>query len=148
MPSFRATILQARKTATGIPVPEEVVTELGSGKKPAVAVRVGSYEYRSTIARMGDQYLIPVSAEHRAASGLSAGDQVDVVVTLDALPREVPLPPEVQQAFESDPALESAYGALSYSCQRALIEPVDQAKTAETRQRRVEKVLSELQPQK
>ncbi|WP_285114347.1 YdeI/OmpD-associated family protein [Leifsonia sp. fls2-241-R2A-40a] len=144
MPSFRATILQARKTATGIPVPDEVVAELGAGKKPAVTVRLGSYEYRSTIARMGEQYLIPLSAEHRAASGVSAGDEVDVVVVLDVLPREVPLPPEVREAFESDPALERAYAALSYSRQRALVEPVDQAKTAETRQRRVEKVLAEL----
>ena len=144
MPSFRATIRQAGKTATGIAVPEAVVAELGSGKKPAVVVRIGSYEYRSTVASMGGESLIPLSSEHRAASGLAAGDEVDVTVTLDELPREVPLPPEVRQALNADPALADAYAALSYSRQRALIEPIDQAKTAETRERRVVKALATL----
>ena len=144
MPSFRTQILQARKTATGIPVPEEIVAELGAGKKPAVRVRIGSYEYRSTVANMGGQYLIPLSADHRAASGLSAGDEVEVELTLDDAPREVPLPPEVRAAFESDPELASAYATLSYSRQRALVEPIDQAKSAETRERRVAKLLAEL----
>src|SRR3954449_3350046 len=78
MPTFRATIRQAGKSATGIPVPESVVAELGSGKKPAVVVRIGSYEYRSTVASMGGEFLIPLSAEHRAGSGVAGGDEVDV----------------------------------------------------------------------
>ncbi|MGO4592748.1 DUF1905 domain-containing protein [Leifsonia sp. 2TAF2] len=144
MPSFRATIRQAGKTATGIPVPDAVVEELGSGKKPAVVVRIGSYEYRSTVASMGGEFLIPLSAEHRAASGVAGGDEVDVTLTLDDAPREVPLPPEVREALDASPALAAAYAALSYSRQRALIEPIDQAKTAETRDRRVEKALAVL----
>jgi len=144
MPSFRATIRQAGKTATGIAVPEAVVADLGSGKKPAVVVRIGSYEYRSTVASMGGEFLIPLSSDHRAASGLAAGDEIEVTLTLDELPREVPLPPEVKQALDADPALADAYAALSYSRQRALIEPIDQAKTPETRDRRVEKALATL----
>jgi hypothetical protein len=144
MPTFRTTILQARKTATGIPVPETVVEELGSGKKPAVVVTIGSYEYRSTVANMGGQFLIPLSAEHRAASSLAAGDEVEVSLTLDESPREVSLPPEIAEAFASSPALGQAYGALAYSRQRALIEPIDQAKSAETRDRRVAKVVETL----
>jgi uncharacterized protein YdeI (YjbR/CyaY-like superfamily) len=90
---------------------------------------------------MGGEFLIPLSAEHRAASGVAGGDDVEVALTLDELPREVPLPPEVREALDASPTLAAAYGALSYSRQRALIEPIDQAKTAETRDRRVEKAL-------
>ncbi|MGO4536741.1 DUF1905 domain-containing protein [Leifsonia sp. 2MCAF36] len=144
MPSFRATIRQAGKTATGIPVPEEVVAELGSGKKPAVVVRIGSYEYRSTVASMGGEFMIPLSADHRAASGVAGGDDVEVTLSLDGAPREVPLPAEVREALDASPALADAYAALSYSRQRALIEPIDQAKTAETRDRRVQKALASL----
>ena len=32
---FRATILTAGKTATGIPVPDEVTSSLNAGKRPA-----------------------------------------------------------------------------------------------------------------
>lgn len=144
MPMFRATIRQAGKTATGIPVPESVVAELGGGKKPAVVVTIGSYEYRSTVASMGGEFLIPLSGEHRAASGLAGGDEVEVTLTVDELPREVPVPPEIAEALAGSTALAEAYAALSYSRQRALIEPIDQAKTAETRARRIEKALATL----
>ena len=144
MPTFRATIRQAGKSATGIPVPEAVVAELGSGKKPAVVVRIGSYEYRSTVASMGGEFLIPLSAEHRAGSGVSGGDEVEVTLAIDDMPREVPLPDEISEALDASPALAAAYAALSYSRQRALIEPIGQTKTPETRSRRVEKALAVL----
>ena len=34
--SFKATVLAAGKTATGIQVPDEAVAQLGTSKKPAV----------------------------------------------------------------------------------------------------------------
>lgn len=51
--TFRATIQQNGKTATGIPVPSEVVADLGSGKRPKVTVTIGSYSYRSTGCGVG-----------------------------------------------------------------------------------------------
>jgi hypothetical protein len=77
---FTTTVLQARKTATGLPVPESVLDELGGGKRPAVVVTIGSYSYRSTVGAMNGQFLIPLSAEHRAASGIAAGDEVSVTL--------------------------------------------------------------------
>lgn len=144
MASFHTTILQARKTATGIEVPPAIVDELGSGKKPAVVVRIGDYSYRSTVASMGGQYLIPLSSEHRAASGLAAGDEIDVTLVLDDAPREVAVPADLAEAIDQDPALRTAFDALSYSRKRALVEPIDQAKAADTRQRRLDKALESL----
>jgi hypothetical protein len=36
---FRSTVLQSGKNTTGMEIPEEVVTALGSGKKPPVRAR-------------------------------------------------------------------------------------------------------------
>jgi hypothetical protein len=83
---FRATLELHGKTATGIEVPPAVVEELGGGKKPAVTVTLGGHSYRTTIGSMKGLHLIPVSAENRTAAGLSAGDEVDVEVVLDAAP--------------------------------------------------------------
>ena len=66
--AFKTTILLARKTATGIEVPPDVVEALNGGRKPAVVARVNDYEYRTTVASMGGRFLIPFSSEHRAAS--------------------------------------------------------------------------------
>ncbi len=68
---FRTTIEQNGKTATGIPVPDEVVEALGSGKRPAVTITINGYTYRNTIAVMGGVFMVGVSAEHRAGAGVA-----------------------------------------------------------------------------
>ena len=100
---FRATLRLEGKTATGFQVPPEVVEALGGGKRPPVVVHLGSYTYRNTIAPYGDVYMIGVSAEHRAASGYQAGDEVDVELELDTAPREVEVPPDLAAALDADP---------------------------------------------
>lgn len=130
---------------TGIKVPPDVVEALGAGKRPAVTVAInGSYTYRSTVAVMDGAFLIPFSAAHRAASGLRGGDPIDVELALDTAPREVEVPPALAVAFASDPAAKAAFEALSPSRRKAHALSIEDAKTEETRHRRVEKVLAEL----
>ena len=51
---FRGELQLSGKTATGIEVPEGIVTGLGAGKRPAVRVTIGDgHTYRTTIAPMG-----------------------------------------------------------------------------------------------
>lgn len=142
--TFRARIDLNGKTATGIRVPEEVVMQLGGGKHPKVRVTLGSVTYPSSIARMGGAYLIPVSADVRERAKIRAGDEVDVTVVLDDRPRVVTVPPDLQSALEAQPDAKAVFGALSYSRQRRLVDPIPQARTAETRQRRIAKVISTL----
>jgi hypothetical protein len=138
---FTTTVLSARKTATGLPVPPSVVEELGAGARPAVVVTLnGGYTYRSTIGVMGGQSLIPLSAEHRAASGIVAGDAVEVSLEIDTLPRELPVPDDLAAALDAAGA-RAAFDALSHSRRRALVDPVEQAKAPETRARRVAKAV-------
>ena len=99
---FRATVELGGKTATGIHVPDEIVTGLGSHKRPAVSVTIGDHTYRSTIATMGGRFMVTVSAEVRTATGIAAGDEVDVVIELDTEPREVQVPPDLAEAFDAD----------------------------------------------
>lgn len=141
---FTTTVLQARKTATGLPVPGSVIDALGAGKRPAVVVTLdGGYTYRSTVGVMNEQFLIPLSAEHRAASGLAAGDSVEVTLEVDTIPRTVDLPEDLASAFEAA-GVRAAFDTLSASRQRALVDPVLQAKAPETRQRRVDKAVETL----
>ena len=137
---FRAPLLQSGKTATGFEVPADVVTGLGSGKKPAVAVTInGSYRYRSSIGSMGGKSMLPVSAEHRAGAGIAAGDDVDVELELDEAPREVVVPADLAAALDADPVAAAYFATLSYSNQRRHVLAIEGAKAAETRARRVAK---------
>lgn len=141
---FTTTVLQARKTATGLPVPAEVIDALGSGKRPPVVVTLnGGYTYRSTVGVMNEQFLVPLSAEHREASGLAAGDTVTVSLVVDAQPRTVDLPEDLAAAL-TEAGVRAAFDTLSNSRQRALVDPVVQAKAPETRLRRIEKAVESL----
>lgn len=141
---FRATLEQNGRTATGIEVPAPVLEGLGSGKRPAVRVTINGYTYPSTVGSMGGRSLLPVSAAVRQQAGVSAGDQLDVEVELDTTPREVTIPDDLAAGLRADPAAERAFGALSYSGKQRLVLPIEKAKAAETRQRRVAQALEEL----
>ena len=141
---FRAVIQLSGKTATGIRVPPEVVADLGAGKRPAVSVTLNGYTYRSTIAPMGGEHMLPVSAEVREGAGVAAGDEVDVDVELDTAPREVSVPPDLAEALDGDAEARRFFEGLSYSNKRRIVLSIDEAKTPETRQRRIAKAMSEL----
>ncbi|PZE82717.1 YdeI/OmpD-associated family protein [Curtobacterium sp. MCBD17_032] len=141
---FTTTVRQARVDATGLPVPAEVVEGLGSGKRPAVVVTIdGGYTYRSTIGVMGGEFLVPLSAEHRTAAGIAAGDSVTVSLEVDSLPRTVTVPADLDAALTAA-GVRAAFDTLSGSRQRALVEPVEQAKAPETRARRIERAVASL----
>ena len=134
------------KTATGIEVPAEVVAGLGAGKRPAVRATVNGFTYRTSVAPMGGRFLLPVSAQIRAGAGVAAGDDVDVDLEVDTEPRTVSVPADLAVALDTDPAVRRAFDALSYSQQLRYVQPVEDAKATATRQRRIDKVLSDLRP--
>lgn len=141
---FHATIALNGKTATGIEVPADVLAALGPGKRPKVTVTINGYSYPSTVGVMGGRSLLPVSADVRAKAGVAAGDEVDVDVEPDTAPRTVEVPADLAQALDRVPAARAAFGRLSYSGQQRYVLGIEQAKTAETRQRRVAKAVAEL----
>ena len=141
---FRTTLFLGGKTATGMKVPAEIVTALGSGKKPQVTVTINGYNYRSTVAVYGGEFILPVAAEVRAGAGVAAGDEIDVDVELDTAPRVVEVPADLAAALDAAPAARNRFAALSYSHKRQHVLSIEGAKTAETRQRRVDKAVATL----
>ncbi len=141
---FRGKILLGGKTATGIRVPDVVVASLGPSKRPAVRVTIESYTYRNSVASMGGDFMLPVSAEVRENAGVVAGDEVDVDIELDTEPREVSLPPDFADALDRDADARRFFDGLSHSNKRRLLIPIEEAKTAETRERRIAKTVTML----
>jgi hypothetical protein len=141
---FTTTILASGKNNTGIPVPESVVVALDAGKRIPVVVTLGDYSYRSSIVSYGGQFLISLSAENRAGSGVGAGDEVEVDVVVDDQPREVEVPADLAEALAGDADAASAFAALSYSNKRRVVLSVEGAKTQETRDRRIAKAITDL----
>jgi len=141
---FRVVIELSGKNATGFEVPKVVVAGLGAGRRPPVLVTIGDYTYRSSVASLGGRFMVPVSAEVRKAAGVAAGDEVDVRLELDTQPREVTVPEDFASALDGEPEAKRRFESMSYSHKRQHVMAIEEAKTAETRKRRIEKAIAML----
>src|SRR4051794_32342775 len=141
---FHATVDLYGKTATGIRVPDEIVEGLGGGKRAAVKVTINGYTYRSSIASMDGRMLLPVSAEVRERARVAAGDLLTVDIELDTQPRVIDVPEDLRVALVADSDAQRYFDGLTYSNKRRVVDPLAAAKTAETRQRRLDKTIATL----
>ena len=139
---FESTVELGGKTATGIPIPDEVIEALGSSKRPPVAITVNGHTYRTTAVRMGGRFLVPLSAENREAAGVAAGEDITVDLEADTAPREVTLPDDLAAAMDDE--ARAAYDGLSYTHRKEWVRWVEEAKKAETRTTRIEKTVAGL----
>ncbi len=142
--TFRARVELHGKTATGIEVPADVIERLGQGRRPKVTVTIGSHTYRTTAAFMGGQFLVPLAADNRAAAGVEAGDDVDVLIAADESPREVPVPDDLATAIDAAPGAREFYDALSFTHRKEWVRWVEESKKPETRATRIEKTATAL----
>lgn len=135
------TTLTASGNNTGIVVPVSVIEQLGAGRRPPVVVDVNGFEYRSTVAVMGGQHLIGLSAAVRAATGLAAGDPIRVTLTVADSPRTVDMPADFASALDASEPARRFFDSLPNSLQRYHADNVNAAKSPDTRQRRIDKAI-------
>ena len=142
MPKFKTAIMQAEgMDATGIVVPDAVVEKLASGKRPKVAVTLNGYTYRSTVAVMGGQFMLPLAKAHREAAGVKPGQKVGITLELDTAPREVEIPKDFAAALKKA-GLRAAFDKLAFTHRKEHVRAIEEAKAAETRARRIDKALA------
>ena len=86
--------------------------------------------------------MVSVSAAVRKATGLQAGDPVRVTLTVADTPREVTVPDDFAAALAADEQAGAFFATLPNSLQRYHVDNILAAKSAGTRQRRVEKAVA------
>jgi hypothetical protein len=136
------TTVAASGNNTGIVVPDEVIEQLAAGKRPPVLVNVNGYEYRNTVGMMGGRHMISISAAVRNATGLKGGDPIRVTLTAADAAREVNVPADFAAALAADERARAFFEKLSNSMQRYHVDNINAAKSADTRQRRIDKAVA------
>ncbi len=142
--TFTTFVKAMTEKATTLPVPKEAVAALGKDKKPRVIVTVNGHTYRSTIQVFGGQAGLPFHAEDREAAGVKAGDQVEVTLALDLEPRIVEVPDDLAAAMAGNEGMRERFDVLAYSKRKDFVRQVTDAKTEETRERRIAAVVRKL----
>jgi Bacteriocin-protection, YdeI or OmpD-Associated/Domain of unknown function (DUF1905) len=142
--TFTAT-LQSRGPAAAVVLDDAQVQAIGEGPKrfPVVAT-VNGHTWRTSVARMGGEFLVGLNREVREAAGVAAGDVVEVRIALDEAPREVEVPAALAAALAGDPAAQAKFDALAFTHRKEFARWIAEAKREETRERRVAQALTML----
>jgi hypothetical protein len=146
--AFLSTVELTGRTATFFRVPVDVPSHFDGRHRPAVLVHLGGHTYRSTIAKYGDDYFLPLSRANREAAGVSAGDRIAVEIEEDSAPREVEPPPELAAALAADEEARQVFGSLSYTHRKEYADWIAEAKRPETRARRAAKAVDLLREER
>jgi uncharacterized protein YdeI (YjbR/CyaY-like superfamily) len=89
-------------------------------------------------------HILIILKEIRERIGKSFGDEVEINLEEDTLPREVEVPADLQAAFERNPVALAAFNKLAYTHRREYVNAILEAKRQETRLRRVEQTVQML----
>ncbi|MBC7888308.1 MAG: DUF1905 domain-containing protein [Ferruginibacter sp.] len=143
---FKTIIFQAGNNL-GIEVPETVIEQLGAGKRPPVIIEIKNYTYKSTVGVMGGKFLIPLSSEHRKKVQVSGGETVEINLSLDKEPRTVELPKAFSDKLKSNKTAKAFFDMLSPGNKMKIVTLLETAKTEETLNRRLEKIIMDLNQQ-
>jgi bifunctional DNA-binding transcriptional regulator/antitoxin component of YhaV-PrlF toxin-antitoxin module len=124
-------------------IPEWVLEELKTNKRAPLRVTVNGHTYQSTAVGVDGECRVVFPSANRKAANAKSGEIVTVTLELDSGYREVAMPAELISALAAS-GLSETFAALSYSKRKEFARQVSEAKTEETRIRRIEKVIAAL----
>jgi hypothetical protein len=134
-----------RGRACAVVLTDEQVAVVGEGaKRFPVAATLNGYTWRTSVVRMGGEFLLGLSREVRAAAGVQAGDTAQLRLELDTKPREVEVPEALEAALAADRTARAAYDRLAYTHRKEFARWIAEAKKDETRERRVAQAIAML----
>jgi hypothetical protein len=136
------TRLEPRGPAAAVVLDETQVAAVGEGARrfPVVAT-VNKYTWRTSVTRMGGEFLVGLNREVRQAAGVEAGDEVEVTLQFDADSRQVELPTELVEALASDPGAKTKFDSMAFTHRKEFARWISEAKREETRRRRLGQAL-------
>ena len=126
-------------------VPSEVVKALGADARIPVLARYAGETTRSTLAPAGGakRRLVLQMGVLRPAK-LDAGDTIEISLERATESHKQSLPPDLQRALQFRPSAAAELDRAAPSTWRMIVERLEQARTPDTRQQRIERMVERL----
>ena len=126
-------------------VPSEIVKALGGALRIPVIARYGGEVTRSTLAPAGGtKRRLVLQMDVLRPAHLDAGDRIEVSLEPAKESHKQSLPPDLLRALKFRPTAAAELDRAAPSTWRMIVERLEQARTPETRQRRVEHIVERL----
>ena len=121
-----------------IDVPEDIADSLGKGKYILVKGHAEGLYFRTTLVPRGEgKYRLFIHSSVWRTLEIDAGDTITVYIEKDTESREIPLPPDIADAFPEGSIQHTALISLTTTHRSGFIKWIEEAKTPETREKRI-----------
>ncbi|MDQ3123210.1 MAG: YdeI/OmpD-associated family protein [bacterium] len=127
-----------------IEIPEKNLTEIGGSKRAPLRITINGYTYQSTATVVDGKCMVVFPTRDRQASGAKAGDRIKVILELEDGYRSVDIPSTLSEALVVN-GLKETFRDLTYSRRKEFARQVSEAKIEDTKNRRIKKIISQLQ---
>ncbi|GAA4918963.1 uncharacterized protein DUF1905 [Stackebrandtia albiflava] len=141
---FTAMLREAGDGGTVIDVPEAIVDVLNSGDSPPVRVTLRDYTWHTSVTPGDGGYLIPVSEGVRGQAGVGPGEELDVLIDLDAEPEVVEMPEDFTLALDAEPDARERFESLPETDRSRYLQHVIGAETDAVRRDRIAETVAAL----
>ena len=121
-------------------IPDEVLSKLGANRRAPLKITINGHTYRSTSTGVAGECRVVFPQRDREQASAEAGDLVAVTLELELGHREVEVPPQLNAALVKA-GLRETFEALTYSKRKEFSRQVTDAKTEETRAKRIQRII-------
>ena len=120
------------------------------GKRGRIPVRgtLNGAAYRSSLFNMGTGWFMVVNLTMRAAAKCGPGDRVRVTMERDDAKRTMRAPADLKRELTKNAHAQAVWKTSSYTFQKEHVNWLEEAKQAETRTRRLAKLMALLRAKK
>lgn len=143
--TFSGRVLAAVRGGHHVVVPPDVVAAVGLKHGTRVRGTLNGAVYRSSLMVNRGVFHLGVHKATLAAAGIAAPAAVDVTIEVDREPHAADtVPNDLSQALGESTRAAAAWQALPPSAKREHVKSLLEAKKAETRERRLRKIVESL----
>lgn len=129
--------------AAFVVVPYDIEQIFGA-KRVKVNAKFDGHEYRGSVVRMGDSYIIGITKEMRAKIKKQAGDKISVELEKDEEERAVEIDEDLKEVIEKNEIALLNYENLSYTEKKSINKWIQSAKNEDTKALRIGKTVENL----
>lgn len=140
--SYKTTALSPQKGWLFIFIPNE---QLGTAKRVFLTGTCNGRPFQATANPWKDNtHVVTVNQSMRRELGISEGDEVMLTCTVSTSAPDLPLDEDIAMALDQQPRAREAFADLGRNKQKAHLNRIRQAKSAETRSTRISEMIEEL----
>jgi bifunctional DNA-binding transcriptional regulator/antitoxin component of YhaV-PrlF toxin-antitoxin module len=138
------TIVIGSGNHASIEIPPRNLKEISGNKRAPLKITINGHTYQSTATGVDGKCMVVFPMRDRKAAGVTSGEIVRVTLEPDSGYREVVMPKELVDVL-TEQKLTKKFHELMYSKRKEFARSVADAKATETKQRRINKIITFLE---